>query len=63
MRLSVFAGYCELREQPAAVEVHHIRKLSDLDRSRQPQPEWARLMAKRRRKTLVVCRSCLGLTP
>ena len=41
------------------VQVHQIRKLSDLDKPGQPdQPEWARIMAKRRRKTLVVCAAC-----
>ena len=42
----------------AQVEVHQIRRLADLAGSRQPQPEWAQLMARRRRKTLVVCPDC-----
>jgi len=41
------------------VQVHQIRKLADLNKPGQPdQPEWARIMAKRRRKTLVVCATC-----
>ena len=52
------AGWCELCEQRGQVEVHQIRKLADLAGNRQPQPEWAQLMARRRRKTLVVCPDC-----
>jgi group II intron reverse transcriptase/maturase len=41
------------------VEVHHIRHLKDLRRKgRADQPAWAKLMAARRRKTLIVCRTC-----
>ena len=40
------------------VQVHHVRKLADLDKPGQPQPPWAQAMAKRRRKTLVVCAPC-----
>jgi group II intron reverse transcriptase/maturase len=53
------AGRCEWCEQLTTVaEVHHVRKLADLARPGRPQPAWAQLMAKRRRKTLVVCRAC-----
>jgi hypothetical protein len=38
--------------------VHQIRKLADLDKPGPPPPEWAQIMAKRRRKTLVVCIRC-----
>jgi hypothetical protein len=51
-------GRCELCEQSAPVEVHQIRKLAVLTESGRPQPPWAQLMAKRRRKTLVVCTYC-----
>jgi group II intron reverse transcriptase/maturase len=51
-------GRCELCEQRADVQVHHVHKLADLNRSDQPQPTWALLMAKKRRKTLVVCPPC-----
>jgi hypothetical protein len=39
--------------------VHHIRKLADLNRHDRPdRPTWVHLMAKRRRKTIVICRAC-----
>jgi hypothetical protein len=48
--------YCGSREQ---IEVHHVRALKDLMRKgRSERPLWARLMAARRRKTLVLCRQC-----
>jgi hypothetical protein len=55
----LLAQACELCGSVEAIEVHHIRKLKDLDRIGQTrQPDWARPMAARRRKTLVVCQSC-----
>ena len=52
------AGRCEICRSTEDISVHHIRRLADLDRPRQTQPDWVELMVKRRRKTLVVCRSC-----
>jgi hypothetical protein len=52
------AGRCELCKRSGTVDVHHVRKLADLQRPGQPQPVWDQLMAKRRRKTLVVCAEC-----
>jgi group II intron reverse transcriptase/maturase len=52
------AGRCELCKQPGPVDVHQVRKLTDLQRPGRPQPVWDQLMAKRRRKTLVVCATC-----
>jgi group II intron reverse transcriptase/maturase len=52
------AGWCELCDQRAKVEVHQVRHLTDLTQPGQPQPAWAQLMARRRRKTLVVCQPC-----
>jgi hypothetical protein len=52
------AGRCELCEKRAQVRVHHVRALADLGKLGPPQPEWAALMAKQRRKTLAVCPSC-----
>lgn len=52
------ARRCELCEMRADVQVHHVRKLADLTTPGRPQPAWAALMAKRRRKTLVVCPPC-----
>jgi group II intron reverse transcriptase/maturase len=54
----LLAGQCEWCEQPARVEAHQVRKLADLTRTGQPQPAWAQLMARKRRKTLIVCASC-----
>jgi group II intron reverse transcriptase/maturase len=53
------AQRCEMCETPADVEVHHVRKLADLANPGPPhQPQWAKLMAAKRRKTLAVCASC-----
>jgi group II intron reverse transcriptase/maturase len=52
------ASRCELCNQRAPVEVHQVRRLTDLTNSGRPRPDWMQLMAKRRRKTLVVCRPC-----
>lgn len=54
----LLAGRCELCKQPGPVDVHQVRKLADLQRPGRPQPVWDQLMAKRRRKTLVVCAAC-----
>ena len=55
----LLTGRCELCERSENVQVHHIRKLADLDKLSQPEkPAWAAIMAKRRRKTLVVCQRC-----
>ena len=54
----LLAGRCELCGQADKVQVHQIRKLSDLSKPGKPQPEWIQIMAKRRRKTLVVCATC-----
>ena len=51
----LLAGQCEWCEQPGQVEAHQVRKLADLARPGQPQPAWAQLMARKRRKTLIVC--------
>jgi group II intron reverse transcriptase/maturase len=53
------AGGCEICGSRTQIEVHHVRKLADLNRPDRPdRPMWIYLMAKRRRKTLVVCRTC-----
>jgi hypothetical protein len=56
----LLADVCEVCQQPGEVEVHHVRKLTDLGRPGPLQPQWAKAMANRRRKTLVVCASCHG---
>jgi hypothetical protein len=55
----LLAGRCEICESTEGLEVHHIRKLADLNKpGRREKPAWMHLMAKRRRKTLVICRRC-----
>ena len=55
----MLADTCELCGSNEKVEVHHIRKLANLKRpGRAEKPKWMKIMAARRRKTLVVCRKC-----
>ena len=55
----LIAGKCELCGAKGPVQMHHIRKLADLDRpGRRPKAEWQKIMAARRRKTLAVCEDC-----
>jgi hypothetical protein len=49
---------CELCEQPGRVVVHQVRKLTSLGKPETGQPFWAAIMARKRRKTLVVCHPC-----
>jgi group II intron reverse transcriptase/maturase len=49
---------CELCEQGATVAVHQVAGLKQLGTPGPGQPAWAVLMAKMRRKTLVVCAPC-----
>ena len=44
------------RQRPGAV--HHVARLADLAPPGPGRPTWANLMAKKRRKTLVVCTPC-----
>ena len=50
--------WCELCDHGATVTVHHVAKLAQLGKPGPDQPAWAALMARKRRKTLIVCRSC-----
>jgi hypothetical protein len=52
------ADTCELCESRENVEVHHVHKLADLNKDGKERPRWVKVMAARRRKTLVVCRFC-----
>ncbi len=55
----LLADRCELCGSTENIEVHHIRKLSDLQKKgRTEKSAWAINMAVRNRKTLVVCREC-----
>jgi group II intron reverse transcriptase/maturase len=57
--LRLLAGKCELCEARSGLQVHHLRRLADLDKPGRPErPSWIVLMATRRRKTLVVCSAC-----
>src|SRR5262249_35059942 len=55
----LLANTCELCDSHQRVEVHHIRALRNLTKRGQAEKSaWVRAMATRRRKTLVVCRTC-----
>jgi len=55
----LLANVCELCGSTDDCEVHHIRKLSDIDRpGRRAKTAWEQIMIARRRKTLVLCRKC-----
>jgi group II intron reverse transcriptase/maturase len=57
----LLADTCELCGSRVNVQVHHIRHLADLQKpGRAERPTWVRVMATRRRKTLVVCAGCHG---
>ncbi|XVQ15874.1 group II intron reverse transcriptase/maturase [Spirillospora sp. CA-255316] len=57
----LLADTCEICQQTGEVQVHHVRKLADLQAPGPLQPQWAKAMANRRRKTLVVCATCHDL--
>ena len=55
----LLADKCELCGSTDDIQVHHVRALRDLNvKGQSPKPVWIQVMAARRRKTLVVCRSC-----
>lgn len=55
----LLAQRCELCGATEKIEVHHIRKLADVEqKGRVERPKWMQLMAARRRKTLIVCQNC-----
>ncbi|MCA1681702.1 MAG: maturase [Actinobacteria bacterium] len=54
-------GRCELCQRADTVQVHQIRKLADLAAPGPHSPTWMKLMAGKRRKTLVVCPPCHDL--
>jgi Type II intron maturase len=49
---------CELCGNSDQVQAHHIARLAELPPPGPGQPPWAKLMAKMRRKSLVVCEPC-----
>ena len=53
------AARCELCGTEGPLQAHHIRKLADIDRpGRRPKATWEKIMAARKRKTLMVCEKC-----
>jgi hypothetical protein len=49
---------CELCETGTTVAVHQVASLKELGNPGPGQPAWAALMARMRRKTLIVCAAC-----
>jgi len=50
---------CEATRMTTLIEVHHIRALKDLQKyDGREKPLWVKVMAARRRKTLVLCHTC-----
>ena len=55
----LLADECEMCGSTVDVQVHHIRALRDLNaKGQREKPKWVQIMAARKRKTLVVCRTC-----
>jgi group II intron reverse transcriptase/maturase len=52
-------GVCELCESRDGITVHHVTRLTDLNRyNTTTVPDWVEAMRARRRKTLIVCADC-----
>ncbi len=50
---------CGATRMTAQIEVHHIRALKDLNKYEgREKPSWVKIMAARRRKTLILCHAC-----
>jgi group II intron reverse transcriptase/maturase len=55
----LLAGHCELCGSPEQVEVHHVRKMSDLHHyPGREKPPWVKRMIELKRKTMPLCRTC-----
>ena len=55
----LLADKCEMCGSTVDVQVHHIRALRGLNvKGQGDKPKWVQVMAARKRKTLVVCRTC-----
>lgn len=55
----LLADTCEMCGSTEEIEVHHIRKLADMNtKGRKERPLWIQVMIAYRRKTLVVCSTC-----
>ncbi len=50
---------CGVTSKTTKIEVHHIRALKDLEKyTGREKPLWVKIMAARRRKTVVLCQKC-----
>jgi group II intron reverse transcriptase/maturase len=57
--LAQICEHCGATRLTETIAVHHIRALKDLSRYEgREKPSWVKIMAARRRKTLVLCRTC-----
>src|SRR5258708_218830 len=57
--LAQICEQCGATRMTDQIEVHHIRALKDLEKyTGREKPQWVQIMAARRRKTLVLCRTC-----
>ena len=55
----MLAEECEMCGSKGRIQVHHVRKLKDLNQlGRKAKPAWVQRMAALRRKTLMVCEEC-----
>jgi group II intron reverse transcriptase/maturase len=51
--------YCGATRQTDPIQVHHIRALKDLHTpTGREKPDWVKVMAARKRKTMVLCATC-----
>jgi hypothetical protein len=57
--LAQVCEHCGATRMMDQIEVHHIRALKDLNKYEgREKPDWVKMMAARRRKTMVLCHSC-----
>lgn len=56
----LLANTCEQCGSTESTQVHHVRKLSDLEKQwkHKDKPTWVSFMIARRRKTIVLCQKC-----
>jgi group II intron reverse transcriptase/maturase len=51
-------GVCEICENTDDIQIHQIRQLAELTTQGKTRPAWMDTMAKKRRKTLILCGAC-----